>query len=451
MGFNRELFLTKSTNRLLLKFAVPGMISLLVTELYNMVDTIYVGRTIGGSAIGGLTIAFPIQRLIIAVGMMIAIGAYTSTSRSLGENNNKKIKSVIINSMGLIIIIISFLILIIYLFQDSIIKRLGASQTIFPYAKDYISIVILGGIFQCLAIVMCYIMTALGNSQINLKATSLGALLNIFLDYILVVVYPFGVKGAAISTVISQFVSFIYAWIIFRNIIRNLKIKPTLELEGDTSLNIMGVGFSTFIIEISDAVVAAILNNLLFAYGGDNALIIVGVTTKVSMFLFITVLGISSAMQPIASFNYGAEDYEKVREVVTKTIKFVTISSAAVWLGMMLFPGTIMGFFLMDGEILLKTVNIFRIIIGVFPVVGLYYVAIYYYQAMGEGRVSFFLSIYRQIIIFIPLLLIFVKLFGLIGVWISYPVSDIISAITGAFYLNRSPKLVENMEVLETV
>ena len=446
MKINRDIFKSKNTNKLLIKFAVPTMVSLLVIELYNMVDTIYVGRNLGSTAIGALAIAFPVQRLISALGLLIAVGSYTAVSRYLGEKNYKDLRAVVKNSIALTILIISIITSLLYIFLNPIIMGLGASYNIFPYAKDYIGIVILGGMFQSLAIVMCYIMTALGNPRITLKATGLGALLNIVLDYMLVVHYPLGVKGAAISTVLSQLVSFLYAWYKFHYVKRDLDLHLGFSLNYNISSEILLVGFSTFVIEISDAVVAVLLNNLLLSYGGDKALIIIGVTTRISMFLFITVIGISSSMQPIAAFNYGADNYNRVKKVVKKSMEYVTVFSALVWLVMMTFPQYIIGFFMADSELLMDTVRILRIIISIFPVVGVYYVAIYFYQAMGEGRASFLLSIYRQIVVFIPLMFMMAKLMGLIGIWLSFPISDIIACLTGIYYIRRASSLVEEPE-----
>lgn len=443
---NRDIFKSKNIDKLLIRFSLPIMVALLVIELYNMVDTIYVGRYLGSTAIGALAIAFPVQRLISALGLLIAVGSYTATSRYLGEKNYDNMKAVIKNSISLVILTMFTIISLLYVFLNPIIIGLGASYNIFSYAKDYIGIVIFGGIFQSLAIVMCYIMTALGNPRITLKATGLGAILNIIIDYVLVVQYPWGVKGAAISTVLSQLVSFLYAWYKFGYIKKDLNLDMELRLNHDISSEIILVGFSTFVVEISDAVVAVLLNNLLLSYGGDKALIIIGVTTRVSMFLFITVIGISSSMQPIAAFNYGADDYDKVKEVVKISIKYVTVFSAMVWLTMMAFPQYIIGFFVVDSQLLMDTVSIFRIIISIFPVVGVYYVAIYFYQAIGEGRGSFLLSIYRQIVIFIPLMFIMAKKMGLMGIWLSFPISDIISSLTGIYYINRAWNFVEETE-----
>ncbi|WP_279285524.1 MATE family efflux transporter [Clostridium sp. C8-1-8] len=428
---------------MLLKFALPAIISLLVLELYNMVDTVFVGRYVGADAIGGLTIAFPIQRLMIAIGMLIAIGASTSVSRGLGEKNLEHLRQTIINAIVLTTISLTAVILIVFLFKSSIINALGASNNTFSSADQYISIILIGGIFQCLSTVLCYIMNALGNTRISLYSNILGSLINIAINYLLVVLLNYGVKGAAIATVISQIVAFAFTLYKFRSVKENFKIDFSIKyiknsITKEVLLSIVTIGFSTFIIEISDAVVSVILNNLLVSHGGDSAIIIVGVITKISMFMFITIIGISSAMQPIVAYNYGAGNHKKMKEALKTAIIAVTIASISFWIVLMTMASSLIGFFLKDGELLKQAVMAFRICISIIPTIGIYYICIYYYQAIDEAKRSFLLSIYRQLVIFIPISILFVQLFGIVGAWIAYPVSDIISAITSIHFIKKA-------------
>lgn len=180
-----------------------------------------------------------------------------------------------------------------------------------------------------------------------------------------------------------------------------------------------------------------VFNNLLSASGGDDAVVIIGTITKVSMFLFITVLGISSAMQPIAAFNYGSKNYEKLKLVIKETIIFITATTFIVWGLMMIFPSNLIGIFLKDEDLLLRAVRAFRIVIIIFPCVGIYYVCIYCCQALGKAKASFILSIYRETLICIPAAVILVYSLGTLGAWIAYPVSDGIAALTGLFYIKK--------------
>lgn len=203
---------------------------------------------------------------------------------------------------------------------------------------------------------------------------------------------------------------------------------------------IITVGFSTFIIEIEDALVTVVLNNLLYTEGGESAIVMVGVITKISMFLFVTIIGISSAMQPIVAYNFGAENYDKVKKVLNTSIKVVLITSFALWSIFMLFPNYIIGFFLNDTTLLNKTVKAFRLCICLIPLTGIYYVVINYYQAIGEAKKSFLLSIYREIIVFIPLAILLVQLFGIKGAWAAYPITDASAVLTSFYFLNKALK-----------
>ena len=380
--------------------------------------------------------------------MLIAIGASTSVARSCGDEDFENLRIIIPNAIVLMLIIISVVGIGIFTFQDKIIISLGASENTFPLAKDYVSIILIGVIFQSFTLIASYIITAFGNTKIVLLSTSIGAICNVIINYFLVNVSSFGVKGAAMATVISQIIAFIYVLYEFIKIKKGLKLSIKLTLNKAVSIGIICVGFSTFIIEISDAVVAAILNNLLSSYGGDLAIVTVGLTTRVSMFLFMTVIGISSAMQPIAAYNYGAGNYTRLKEVVKTSIIAVSVSSTLLWAIFMIFSKQLIGLFINDSAIIEEAAKAFRIVIAVFPCLGVYYLSIYYCQAINRVKASFKLSIYRQIIIFIPLVYALVSGLdmGVLGAWLAYPVSDIISFITAAIFIRYT---YTSLEILE--
>lgn len=453
MGINPKVFSDGRTYRVLFKFAIPAIFSLLVAELYNMVDTVFVGRYIGPNAIGALTVAFPIQRFLIAIAFLIGVGASTYVSRYSGENNPKKIKSTIVNSLFLTISSLTIIPLLLFLFRGGLLYKLGASEVTFGLTNDYISVIFLGSIFQGLTVVCAQIMTSLGNSKIGLYANSIGALLNIVVDYILVAHLNIGIAGAAIATVASQFVGLLFVLYKFKDVIKHFDIKLSIKNivpNVDIALikGLIAVGFSTFVIEISDAVVAVVLNNLLITQGGDNAIIIVGVITKISMFMFIAIIGISSAMQPIVAFNFGARNFDRVKNTVKASIKTVTIISLIFGVFIMYFAPQMISLFLTDVSLLPEAVRALRICIFLLPLVGFYYVGIYYYQAIDEAKKGFRLSLFRQLIVFIPLAIVFVNIFGTIGAWIAYPVSDLISAVVSFYLLNSTWKKDEKAETV---
>lgn len=421
----------------MLRFALPAIISLLVSELYGMVDTFYVGRYVGASAIGALTVAFPIQRLMSSTGLCIAIGACTNVARYLGEKDYKNLKITITNAVMLTIAVMTAMPLFVYIFLDPILLSLGASDVTLPLARTYTAIVLIGGIFQCLTFVMCYTINSLGNPRITLYATSLGAILNIIIDAILVINCNMGVKGAAIATVVSQTIACLFAMYYFYKFSKSIDLKSSFGLDKRILKSIVAIGFTTFMIEISDAVVAVILNNILSLRGGDEAIIISGTITKVSMFMYVNIIGISSAMQPMVAFNYGAENFKRLKATIRKTIKVVTLTSLFLWALMMLYTEPIIGSFVKDRMLLKECVLAYRIMISIFPTIGLYYIATYVYQAMGEAKMSFLLSIYRQLVLFIPIVILFVKRWGVMGAWMAYPAVDVIAAVTGLIYIGR--------------
>lgn len=387
--------------------------------------------------------AFPIQRFLTSLGLLIAVGASTYASRSLGEKNPLEIRKSIINSFTISLIFMTVIPFVIFIFKKHILYELGASSVTYSLTNEYIVIILLGGIFQCLGIVACYIMTSLGNTRVTLYSNSIGAILNIIINYILVVHFGIGIKGSAVATVISQITSFAFVFYNFRKVIKHFDIKlsicsVTADLNKNIIKDIIAIGFSTFIIEVSDAVVAVVLNNLLISIGGDSAIIVVGVVTRISMFMFIAIIGISSAMQPIVACNFGAEKFDKVKEIVFVSIKSVTVISIIFAAVLGLFSNQIIGFFLDDKEILPLAVKSLRICISVLPFVGVYYIAIYYYQAIGEAKKGFLLSIFRQLVVFIPIAIVLVEMLGAIGAWIAYPVSDAISAILSLYLLNSA-------------
>ncbi|MEG1256583.1 MATE family efflux transporter [Clostridium sp.] len=453
MGINPNIFSDNKPYRVLLKFAIPAIFSLLVAELYNMVDTVFVGRFIGPNAIGALTVAFPIQRFLIAISFLIAIGCSTYVSRFSGENEPKKVKKTIINAIVLTLIAQTIIPFVLFFFRGTILYKLGASEVTYGLTNDYVSIIFIGALFQGLTIVCSYIMTALGNSKIGLYANSIGAVLNIIIDYILVAHFPIGIAGAAIATVFSQFVGLLFVLYKFKDVVKHFEIKFSLKhiiSNMDISIlkGLVAVGFSTFVIEISDAVVAVVLNNLLIAEGGDAAIIIVGVITKISMFMFIAIIGISSAMQPIVAFNFGAGNYTRMKTTVKASIKTVTVISLAFGAVLMYFAPQMISLFLTDAKLLSEAVTALRICICFLPLVGFYYVGIYYYQAIGEAKKGFRLSLFRQLIVFIPLAVVFVNIFGIVGAWIAYPVSDLISAVASFYLLNSTWRKDTNIEII---
>ena len=445
---NNKLFGEGKISKLLLKFSIPIIFSYLISELYNMVDTIYIGKEVGGSGIGALVMVFPIQRIIVALSIMISVGSSTALSRSNGNRNFNESRMILKNGFTLSYSMMIPITIAILLFGDKILMMFGASENLLGLAKEYLTYVIFGSIFLSLTIYISDILIALGKSKVSIISTSIGAVANIIMDYILVVVFGFGVKGAAIATTLSQIAGFIYAYYHYRKVLNEYNITLGFELDKNIVLPIVFVGLSAFIIEAEDGILMAVLNNLLASTVGDMGIIVLGVISKVYMFLFIFLFGIASAMQPIAAYNVGARNYKRLKSVMYETSIFAFITSMIIWALMMIFTPQLIRIFVDDIEVITESVKAFRIMIAVFPIISVYYVSIFYFQARGNAKTSILISILRQIIIMIPVSIIMVKGFnlGAMGVWLSYPVADILASLA-SFMLIRNEGVELNLEV----
>lgn len=437
---NNKVYSENNILKALMHFAIPGVLCILVAELYNMVDTFFVGKYVGAQSIGALSVVFPIQRLIIAFSMCISIGVSNMISRKLGEKNKKAISKYVQSVNALTIILILFITVVVYFYIDKICFFLGARDEIYIHAVEYLKIVIFGSIFLTFTTVFGYINIAFGNVNIMLLSSSVGAIINAIVDYILVRHYHMGVKGAAIATVLSQVCSFILAYFFIIKLQKehNFKMIPKVNLQ--VFKTILAIGFSSFIIEFSDALLITVLNHLLLPIGGNDAIILVGVVTKVSMFMYIAIVGVSSSMQPLISYNYGAKNFKKVKKIVKTGFSVVVILSSNIWIYMLFRAQDAISIFLKDKRLLSLASSAFKKVILVFPILSFYYVCIYFFQSVGKERYNFILSIYRESLLYIPIVIIMVSYFGVLGAWITYPIVDIISAVTGVILLYRSLK-----------
>ena len=452
MGKSSKMFGQEKIGKLLVKFSIPIIISFLISELYNMVDTLFVGRNVGGLAIGALILVFPVQRLIIALSVMISTGTSTAFSRANGAEDNEKSKEIFQNGFSLIFLIMISLIVFISFFKEDVLIFLGASPTILPLAVEYLEIIIFGSIFLSLTILISNICITLGNNKVSIISNLIGAGMNILLDYILIVHFKMGIKGAAIATLISQISGFSYAFYNYLKIVKKYKLNTSFNISKKVIMPILLVGLAGFVVEIEDGVVMGVLNNLLQETSGDSGIIVLGLVSKLYMFLFITMWGIASAMQPIASFNVGAENYKRLKTLMKKTTVYALATTTVLWVFGLIFTPQLLAFFVRDQAIIKEATVAFRIMVSMFPLISIYYVSIFYFQAMGKAKTSILISALRQLIIMIPLSLFFVKALnlGAMGIWISYPIADILSSVT-SFMLIRNEGLELNIRIEKQV
>lgn len=437
---------TESISKLLFKFSIPAITGMIVNALYNIVDRIYIGhiKGVGASALSGLAITFPISVIIMAFGMLVGLGASAVISIRLGEKNKEAANNILGNSLILITIISLVLSLIGLLFLDELLFLFGASENSIPYAKAYIQIILMGAVFQNIGFGINNIIRAEGNPKMAMLTMVFGAIINIILDPILIFGFNMGIQGAAIATIISQ--AFNTLWVIkyftFKNSRSVLKIKKeNLKLRLYIIKDIFAIGISPFSMQIASSAVVVLYNKGLYAYGGDIAIAAMGILNSISMLIFMPIFGISQGIQPIIGYNYGAKLYPRVIKVLKLAITFGTLVAVIGFIGVQIFAKLFIGIFVGNNpELINLGARGIRIDLIFLPVLGFQILGASFFQAINEAKTSMLLSILRQVIVLIPLILILPLFFGLDGIWLSQPFADLIATALTAFFLFKSIK-----------
>jgi putative MATE family efflux protein len=437
---------TERIGKLLFKFSIPAITGMIVNALYNIVDRIYIGhiKDVGSYALSGLAITFPISVIIMAFGMLIGIGASAVISIRLGEKNTDTANNILGNALILITIISLVLSLIGVMFIDEFLILFGASENSIPYAKGYIQIILMGAVFQNIGFGINNIIRAEGNPKMAMITMVYGAIINIILDPILIFGFDMGIQGAAIATIISQ--AFNTLWVLryftFKNSPSILKIKKeNLKLRLYIIKDILEIGISPFSMQIASSAVVVLYNKGLYAYGGDIAIAAMGILNSISMLIFMPIIGISQGIQPIIGYNYGAKLYPRVLKVLKLAIAFGTLIAVIGFLGVQIFAKPIIGLFVGDNpEIINLGARGIRIDLVFLPILGFQLLGASFFQAINEAKISMILSILRQVIVLIPLILILPLFLGLDGIWLSQPFADLIATALTALFLYKSIK-----------
>ncbi len=432
--------------KLLLRLSAPATVGMVVMGMYNIADTIFVGRALGDASvqgIGGISICFPIQMLMMALSLGIGIGGASVISRSLGKRDmlraNRTFGNIMTMSvlMGLIITVVGSV------FIDPMLKVFGATESIMPYALDYMSIILLGTVLIFVSQVANNVVRAEGNAKVAMYTMLVGAGLNILLDPVFIFWLDMGVKGAAIATVISQFIgmmSLIYYFVRGSSVLEfsGIGLDPGILRE------VFSVGMATFARNGSASVVMLLLNNVLGVYGGDMAIAVYGIFNRMFMFSAMPTIGLIQGMQPILGFNYGAGQYARVKDTVMLCVGLATAISVLGFLIMFLFPDQLFSIFSKDVSLIGSGAGATRIMVLMMPLLGFQFVVGAMYQALGKARPALILSVTRQMLFLIPFVLILPYFFGLKGVWMAFPVSDLLTfVLTLFFFMNEYDLLVD--------
>ena len=439
-------------SKLLREFSIPAIIGMLVNTLYNIVDRMFIGniQDVGKYALTGVGITLPIMTIIMAFGMLVGIGTSARISIKLGQHKKDEAEQHLGNAFTLIVIISIAITIIGLMFMHPILKVFGVSDVTEVYAKQYIQIIFLGTIFNMLGFGLNHSIRSDGSPKIAMLSMLLGAGVNIVLDPIFIFVFGLGVRGAAIATVISQIVSAVWILYYFTKGKSHLKIRrKDLKLNKVVVLSIFSIGVSPFSMQIAGSIVQVLSNNSLKTYGGDDAIAAMTVINSISMIFLMPIFGLNQGSQPIIGYNYGAKKNKRVKQTVKYAATVATIIMCLGWLVTQLSPEVLISIFNRDPKLLGIASNGMRIYLFMMPVIGFQIISSNYFQSIGKANVSIFLSLLRQVLLLIPALIILPRIFGLTGVWLAGPVSDLLSAIiTGIIFFMSVKKLKDEEEII---
>ena len=433
---------TQPIGKLLIRQAVPASIGILVMSLNILVDTIFVGHWIGSIAIAAINVVLPVSFFIAALGMAIGIGGSSIISRALGASHIEKALKTFGNQITLTLVITVSMAILGLVFADSIIFSFGGKGAIFEPAKIYYKIVLYGVPFLALCMMGNTVIRAEGKPKFAMYAMMIPSVSNLLLDYIFIYVLGYGMEGAAWATTISYVLCFLFILWFFLS--KNSELKITLLHFGFNRPIVKEIGSLGFVTLARQAVVSItylFMNNILYDLGGEVSVTAYAIVGRMLMFAMFPVLGITQGFLPIAGYNYGAQNYQRVRQTINVAIKYATILATLVFIVLMLFPDAITKMFTTDVEVIKQTPNDMRWVFAATPIIATQLIGAAYFQAIGKAIPALLLTLTRQGIFFIPLILILPKFYGEIGVWMSFPISDVLSTIVTAIYLRREVAL----------
>lgn len=429
---------TEKIGRLLKQYALPAIIAQTASSLYNMVDSIFIGQGVGPLAISGLAVTFPLMNLSTAFGTLVGAGAATMLSVLLGQKNYKAANKVLRNVVSLNVILGLLFMAVALIFIDPILYFFGASENTLPYAKEYIQIILYGNIVTHLYFGLNAAMRSSGNPKKAMALTIFTVVFNTILDPIFIFVFDMGIAGAAWATVIAQTAAMIVVLKHFSDKSRAFHFeKGIFKLDPRVAKDSLVIGMGPFLMNAAACLVTLFINQQLRDYSGDLGIGSYGICNRF-IFMFIMIcMGLNQGMQPIAGYNYGAKQYSRVKEVFWMTAKFGTIVTTICFCIGMFIPRLASGIFTHDEALLNMSAEGMRILTIGFPIVGFQMIGTNFFQCLGMVKKSIILSLSRQLLFLLPLLYCLPLWMGANGVWMSFPISDVLSAILTAILLRR--------------
>ena len=426
---------TKPVGKLLAQYALPAIIAMTAASLYNIIDRVFIGQVVGPMAISGLAITFPFMILAAAFGAAVGVGAATTISVKLGQKDYESAENTLGNTITLNLIIGLAFGGICLLFLDPILRFFGASDATLPYARDFMQIILAGNVFSHMYFGMNAVLRAASKPRMAMFATIFTVAMNILLDAVFILWWHWGIKGAAFATVIAQVLALCWQMKLFSNKNELLHLKRGIyKLKANLVRNIISIGISPFLMNAC----ACIIVIFIIAVGAY------GIANSIAMIFIMFVIGLNQGMQPIAGYNYGAQQYGRMMRVVKLSIITAICIMLTGWTLAMFAPYYCARMFTKDPELIKGSIKAIQIIMMMYPFIGCQMVITNFFQCIGKVKISIFLSLSRQLLFLLPLLVLLPNFYGINGVWASMPTSDLISVIVAisimTVYLRRFKK-----------
>ena len=427
---------TEDIGKLLFQYSLPAIIAMTAASLYHITDSIFIGHGVGPLAISGLAITFPFMNLASAVGSLVGAGAATLLSIRMGQKDYKSANVILGNVITLNLILgISFTVISL-LFLDPILLFFGASEVTLPYARDYMSVILVGNVFTHIYMGLNALLRSIGRPEKAMLATIMTVVFNLILTPFFIFVLDWGIKGSALATVVSQVIMLMWQLRFFSNKDSFIHFqRKTFKIEFDIVKEMLAIGMSPFMMNAAATVIVIVINQGLIRTSGDLAVGAYGIVNRVAFLFVMIVMGFNQGMQPIAGYNYGAGLNSRVDQVLRKTIVRATLVTTSGFLIAQLFPTAVVSAFTNDEELIALAVNGMRIIFLTYPIIGFQMVTANFFQSIGMPGKSIFMSLSRQLLFLLPGLIILPQIWGTNGVWYSMPIADTISSVVAAIML----------------
>lgn len=421
---------TENIGKLLMQYAVPAIIAMTASSLYNMVDSIFIGHGVGTMAISGLALTFPLMNLAAAFGSLVGVGAATLISVKLGQKDYDTAQRVLGNVFVLNILLGVAFTVIVMAFLDPILYFFGGSDETVGYARDYMYIILLGNTITHLYLGLNAVLRSSGHPQKAMYATIATVIINTILDPVFIYGFGWGIRGAAIATIVAQIISLMWQLWIFSSKEELLHFQRGIfRLKRKIVFDSLAIGMSPFLMNMAACFIVILINQGLKKYGGDLAIGAFGIVNRLVFIIVMIVMGLNQGMQPIAGYNFGAKQYERVTKTLKLTIIYATGVTTFGFIIGMLFSDTVVGIFTSDAELIELSAKGLRIVVMFFPIIGFQMVTANFFQSIGMASKAIFLSLTRQMVVLLPCLLILPRFFGAAGVWYSMPISDLLASL----------------------